>query len=235
MLKFFTRLEKTRNFVLLAFAVVMVLSLVLFYKPSDPAMGAGLIRSEESAAKVAGEYITVGEIARQKENYSRRAPGQAIPTKYLLNSLIGSRIARVEANRLGLRASDAEVAAAIRKQYKPTDGTPFNQAEYEANVTEQEGSVSAFEERVRDDLSAMKLRAFLTSGVTVSEEEVLEDFKRKNSKFDLSYVSVNGADLAQTITPTEQELRDYFEKNKAAYYINSPQKKIRYIFVNTAK
>ena len=235
MLKFFTRLEKTRNFVLLAFAVLMVLSLVLFYKPSDPALGAGLTRSEESAAKVAGEYITVGEIARQKENYSRRAPGQAIPTKYLLNSLIGSRIARVEANRLGLRASDAEVAAAIRKQYKPTDGTPFNQAEYEANVTEQEGSVSAFEERVRDDLSAMKLRAFLTSGVTISEEELLEDFKRKNSKFDLSYVSVNSADLAQTITPTEQELRDYFEKNKAAYYINSPQKKIRYIFVNTAK
>ena len=235
MLKFFNRLEKTRNFVLLAFAVLMVLSLVLFYKPADPTLGAGLIRSEETAAKVGGEYITVGEIARQKENFSRRAQGQSIPAKMLLNSVIGSRIARVEANRLGLRASDAEVAAAIRKQFKPTDGTAFNQAEYESNVTQQEGSVSAFEERVRDDLSAMKLRAFLTSGVTVSEEEVLEDFKRKNTKFDLSYVLVNSADLAQTITPTDQELRDYFEKNKAAYYINSPQKKIRYIFVNTAK
>ncbi|HTH36408.1 MAG TPA: SurA N-terminal domain-containing protein, partial [Pyrinomonadaceae bacterium] len=235
MLKFFNRLEKTRNFVLLAFSVLMVLSLVLFYKPSDPTLGATLARSEETAAKVSGEYITVGEIARQKESFSRRGQGQSIPARTIANSLIGSRIARVEANRLGLRASDAEVAAAIRKQFKPTDGKPFDRGEYEANVTEQEGSVSAFEERVRDDLSAMKLRAFLTSGVTISEEELLEDFKRKNTKFDLSYVSVNTADLAKTITPSDQELRDYFEKNKAAYHINDPQKKIKYIFVNTSK
>lgn len=235
MLKFFNRLEKTRNFVLLAFAVLMVLSLVLFYKPSDPALGAGLTRSEETAAKVSGEYITVGEIARQKENYSRQSRGPSIPAKTLVNSLIGARIARVESKRLGLRASDAEVAAAIRKQFKPTDGKPFDQAQYEANVAEQEGSVAAFEERVRDDLSAMKLRAFLTSGITISEEELLADFKRKNTKFDLSYVSVNTADLAAGITPSDQELKDYFEKNKAAYHIDTPQKKIRYVFVNTSK
>ena len=235
MLKFFNRLEKTRNFVLLAFAVLMVLSLVLFYKPSDPAIGAGLIRSEETAAKVAGEYITVGELARQKEGLGRSGRGSGISAKMILDSVIGTRIARVEANRLGLRASDAEVAAYIRKQYKPTDGKPFDQAAYEANAVEQEGSVAAFEERIRDGLSAQKLRAFLTSGVTVSEDELVDDFKRKNTKFDLSYVSVNTADLAQTITPTDQELRDYFEKNKATYYISSPQKKIKYIFVNTSK
>lgn len=235
MLKFFSRQEKTRNFVLLAFVILMVLSLVLFYKPSDQAMSAGLTRSEETAAKVAGEYVTVGEMARQKEYYARQSRGPAFPTKTLLSSLIGMRIARVESKRLGLRASDAEVAASIRKQFKPTDGKPFDQAQYEINVTEQDGSVAAFEERVRDDLSAMKLRAFLTSGITVSEEELVADYKKKNSKFDLSYVSVNSADLAKSITPSDQELRDYFEKNKATYYINSPQKKIRYIFVNTSK
>lgn len=235
MLKFFSRQEKTRNFVLLAFVVLMVLSLVLFYKPSDPALGAGLTRSEETAARVSGEYITVGEIARQKEALGRQGRGGAIPTRSILNSVIGRRIARVEANRLGLRASDAEIAALIRKQFKPAEGKPFDQADYEATAIDQAGSISAFEENIRDDLSAMKLRAFLTSGVTISEEELLNDFKRKNTKFDLSYVSVNTADVAQTITPTDAELRDYFEKNKAAYYISSPQKKIRYIFVNTSK
>ena len=74
-----------------------------------------------------------------------------------------------------------------------------------------------------------------TSGVTVSEEEVLNDFKRRNTKFDLSYVMVNPAELSQTIKPTDDELRQYFEQNKAAYYISVPQKKIRYIFINTAK
>ncbi|MCC6329629.1 MAG: SurA N-terminal domain-containing protein [Acidobacteria bacterium] len=235
MLKFFNRLEKTRNFVLLAFSVLMVLSLVMFYQPRDAALGAGLTRSEETAAKVAGQYITVGEIARQKENFSRGGRGGSIPARTILNSLIGSRIARAEADRLGLRASDAEVADYIRTQYKPTDGKPFDKAAYEANAIEQEGSVSAFEERIRDGLSAQKLRAFLTSGISVSEEELLEDFKRKNVKFELSYVSVNPADLAPSITPTDQELHDYFDKNKAAYYISSPQKKIKYIFINTSK
>ena len=35
MLKFFTRLEKTRNFVLLVFSILMVGSLVFFYTPAN--------------------------------------------------------------------------------------------------------------------------------------------------------------------------------------------------------
>jgi peptidyl-prolyl cis-trans isomerase D len=71
--------------------------------------------------------------------------------------------------------------------------------------------------------------------VTASEEEVLNDFKRKNTKFDLSYVPVNAADLAQGINPSEEELKNHFEQNKRTYYIGAPQKKIRYVFLNTAK
>ncbi|PYS98182.1 MAG: hypothetical protein DMF63_17345, partial [Acidobacteria bacterium] len=115
------------------------------------------------------------------------------------------------------------------------DGKPFDQKIYEQNVTQQSGSIAAFEAGVRDDISANKLRAFITSGVTISEEEVLKDYQRKNTKFDLNYVSISPADVAQTITPTDAELRDYFEKNKKAYYIGVPQKKIKYVFVNTEK
>lgn len=228
-------MEKTRNFVILAFSIFMVLSLVLFFKPNAAIIGTDLSHSNETAASVAGEEISVGELFRQKESYSRFSQGRPYPARLLLNGMIGSRITRVEAERLGLTASNAEVASAIREQFKSEDGKPFDQKLYEQNVTEQTGSISAYEEGVRDDISANKLRAFISSGVTVSEEEVLKDFQRKNTKFDLSYVSVNSTDLAKNITPTDQELKDYFEKNKQAYYISVPQKKIRYIFVNTAK
>ena len=40
----------------------------------------------------------------------------------VLDGLIGSRIGRIEAERLGLTATDAEVAAEIRKQNKSDDG-----------------------------------------------------------------------------------------------------------------
>lgn len=235
MLKFFNRLEKTRNFFILIFAVLMVTSLVFFYKPAGGGATANLSRSEEPAAKVSGDKITVGELYRQREAYSRYTGGRAYPASLVLDGLIGSRIGRIEAERLGLTATDAEVAQTIREQFRNPDGKPFDRARYEQIAIEQAGSVADFEQGIRDELSSTKLRAFLTSGLTVSEEELLTDFQKKNTKFDLNYVVVNAADLAKTITPSDQELRDYFEKNKASYYISVPQKKVRYIYVNTSK
>ncbi len=234
MLKFFTRLEKTRNFVLLVFAILMVGSLVFFYTPARNSTTANLAQSEETVASVSGHKITVGELVRQKENYSRFG-GSSFPTRTILDGLIGSRITRVEADRLGLTASDAEVAAEIREANKPLDGKPFDQAIYEQNVIENFGNIASYEQNVRDDLSGKKLDAYITSGVTVSEEEVLNDYQRKNAKFDVSYVTVNGTELSKKIVPTDAELREYFDKNKQAYYISVPQKKIKYVFVNTEK
>lgn len=233
MLKFFSRLEKTRNFVLLVFGILMVVSLVGFGITSvvttDPATNS-VSGTGETVAKVGSEKVTAGDLNSLKQGQFGR-----MPTKMLLNSLIGQRIQRIEAYRLGLRASDAEVASEIRKQLKKEDGTTLTQQEYEENVSGQYGTVAAFEQTVRDQLSSEKLQAFLTSGVSVSDEEVLKDYQRKNTKFDVNYVSVNAAELSQAIKPTDEELKEYFEKNKATYYIGSPQKKIKYVFLNTAK
>ena len=233
MLKFFSRMERTRNFVLILFAVIMVISLIVFYAPAPNDAQGNLARDETAVAKVGSEQISVSELVMQKENISRM--GRELPAKSLVDGMIRERLVRNESNRLGMVSSDAEVAAYIRQQNKSTDGKPFNQKIYEQNVTEQFGSVNAFEQSVRDQLSANKLQAFLTSGVTVSEEEVLNDYKRKNTKSDLTYVPISGADLAQTIKPSDEELKNYFEQNKQAYFIKEPQKKIRYIFLDTTK
>lgn len=235
MLKFFSRLEKTRNFFILGIAVLMVASLVFFFAPTQNTMTANLANSEEAAAKVSGSKITLGELYRQRERYSRYSQGRPYPGNLLIKGLVDSRILRVEAERLGLTASNAELVVALREQLKNPDGTPIEQKRYEQLAIEQAGSIAAYEQGLRDDLSANKLRAFITSGVTVSEAEVLEDFQRKNTKLDLSYVAVSASELSKAITPTDAELRDYFEKNKASYYINEPQKKIKYVFVNTTK
>jgi len=233
MLKFFSRMERTRNFVLLVFAILMVVSLIFFYAPTRGDVAGNLTRNEETVAKVGSEQVTVADVALQQE--TMRQNRQPVPSKTMLNQIIGQRLIRIEANRLGLGTSDTEVASFIRQQFKTPDAKPFDQKRYEQNVTDQYGSVQNFEQSVRDQLSAQKLDAFLTSGVTVSEEEVLGDFRRKNTKFDLSYVPVTSADLAQTIKPTDEELKSYFEQNKKNYYISVPQKKIRYIFLNTSK
>ncbi|MGI8811328.1 MAG: peptidyl-prolyl cis-trans isomerase [Pyrinomonadaceae bacterium] len=235
MLKFFSRLEKTRNFFILIFAIIMVASLVLFYSPTRGGLAVSPARSEELVANVNGEKISLGELYRQRERYSQYTQGRAYPANLVLRGLIDSRVTRLEAQRLGLTASNAEVAAALREQLKNPDGTVVDQARYEQYAIDQAGSVPAYEQQLRDSLSGDKLRAFITSGVTVSEADVLNDFQRKNTKFDLTYVAVTGDELSKAITPTDAELHDYFEKNKASYYISEPQKKIKYLFVNTAK
>ena len=235
MLKFFSRLERTRNFVLLIFAVLMAASLVLFYAPSRQGIQTNLSASSETAAKVGSEVITVGEIVTQKENLGRLYGGRSIPAKLLIDGLVRERIVRSEVARLGLTATDAEVAAQILESNKPQDGKPFDQKVYEQNVTEQFGSVKAYEQAVRDQIGAQKLEAYITSGVSVSENEIMDDYKRRNTKFDLSFVTVNAAELAKTLKPSDEELKAYFEANKKNYYIGIPQKKIRYIFINTSK
>lgn len=235
MIKFFSRLEKTRNLIIIIFGVVLVLSMIFFGVSvlelrSTPVNA----RSTETAAKVGSEYVTVGDLVRQKELFSIFG-AQPPATSFLLDTLIRERIIRQEARRFNLIASDAEVADEIKKRNTPEDGKPFDIKRYEQNVIERYGSIRAYEESVRDELSARKLEAFITAGVTVSEQEVIEDFRRRNTKFDLRYVAVNTDELSKTITPTEEELRQYYEKNKASYYIEQPQKKIRYIFVNTSK
>ncbi len=237
MLKFFSRLERTRNLIIFLIALLMVAGLIFggaaLSGMRSAGEGANLTHDDETVAKVGGERVTVADLAIQKENASQF--GRGLPGKFLLDGMIRERIVRGEANRLGLTATDAEVADNIRRQFKATNSETFNQTNYEQRVTEQFGNVANFEQAVRDQLSGQKLEAFITSGVTVSEEEVLDDYRRKNTKFDLSYVPVSSTDLAQTIKPSDDELKSYFERSKASYHIDVPQKKIRYIFLNTSK
>jgi peptidyl-prolyl cis-trans isomerase D len=235
MLKFFTRLEKTRNFLLILVAVVMVLSMVLVGTQLRSDNSITNSASSESAAKVGSEYITAGEIITQKQNLAQIYGGRSLPAKLLVDGMVRERLVRLEAARLGLTATDAEVAQEIRQRNQPQDGKPFDLKIYEQNVTEQFGSVRAYEQTVRDSLSAQKLEAFVSSGVSVPEEEILKDYQRRQTKFDLSFVSVNAAELAKNLKPTDAELTAYFEANKKNYYIGVPQKKIRYLFINTTK
>ena len=229
MITLFKRLERTRNFIILIFAIVMVVSLIVAGALFDSPVS-DLTNSNAVLAKVGAERITVGEVARLQAGQ-----GRAIPAKFILESLISQRVIRAEAKRLGLWPSDAEVASEIRRLIRRPDGTVPDKETYQRIAVEQSGTVAAFEDAIRESIARRKLEALVTAGVTVSEDEILDDYKRKNTKFDVAYVSINAEELAKTLKPSEDEIAAYFQKNKSIYFISSPQKKIRYIFTNTAK
>ncbi|HWT02440.1 MAG TPA: peptidyl-prolyl cis-trans isomerase [Pyrinomonadaceae bacterium] len=226
MLKFLSRMERTRSLIIVGFAILMAVSLVVFYAPTRNS-AAPSATNTEVLATVGDDEITVGDLVQQVGDPS--VLNRSI-TEMLLNQLVRQRVMVQEAKRLGLTASDEEVAAMIREQNKDASGkVDVNQ--YMKRV----GDVARFEGRIRDSIMVDKLRALVTAGVNVSEEEVQRDYQRRSTTFDLVYVPVMAEKLADKINPSDQELRDYYEQHKADYLIKVPQKKVRYLFVATAK
>lgn len=239
MLKQFSRLEKTRNFIIIAFAFLIGGGLVVFYVPRGATTGAPIANSEV-LARVGSDEITVGELETLKQQYAQMFGGQINMAalggdRRFLDGLIRDRIIAQEAARLGLAASDAEVADAIRKRFSDATGKFIGLDKYKEAVMARYGSIERFEQQVRDQVASQKLQAFVTAGVTVSEAEVQEQFRRKNSFFNVTYVPVTTAKLAEKIQPSDQDLQSYYEQHKTDYRFLEPQKKIRYLYIEQAK
>ncbi len=239
MLKFFSRMERTRGLIIVVFAIMMAVSLVIFYAPNRNA-SATPANNNEVLATVDGEDVTVGDMQTLKDSYMQMFGGQISLAqlggdKRFLDGLIRDRVIAQEAARLGLAASDGEVADKIRKEFRDASGKFVGFDRYKESVVSRYGSIERFERQIRDQIAAEKLEAFVTAGVRVSEDEVQDDFKRKNSSFQLVYVPVTADKLAQKIQPSDEELRAYFDQHKTDYRILEPQKKIRYLFIDQAR
>ncbi|MDQ5845289.1 MAG: SurA N-terminal domain-containing protein [Acidobacteriota bacterium] len=239
MLKQLGRLERTRSIIIIGFAVLMAVSLIVFYAPGRT----GNVEASKNTAviaKVGSDEITVAQLAQLRDNYlqmfgGRISMAQLGGNKRFLEGLIRDRVIAQEAERLGLAASDAEVADKIRKQFTDASGQFVGLDRYKESVTARYGSIEEFERNIRDEIAREKLRAFVTSSVIVSDDEVQAEYERKNTSFDINYTVITADKLAEKIQPSDEELKNYYEQNKTQYRYHEPQKKIRYVYLDQAK
>jgi peptidyl-prolyl cis-trans isomerase D len=238
MLKQLGRLERTRNIVILGFAILMAVSLVFFYAPGRSANTIDPMRNTEVVAKVGSENITVAELARSREAMIQRyGPNIASlgGSKIFLNNLIKSRVVLQEAERLGLSASDGELRERLLKQFTDASGQFVGYDRYKESIVARYGDVESYEQETRGLIASEKLEAFITASVNVSDDEVREEYKRRNTAFDVNYISVSADKLAEKIQPSDEELRTYFESHKNEYRFDEPQKKVRYVYIDQEK
>ncbi len=239
MLKQLSRLERTRSIVIIGFVVLMAVSLVFFYAPGRNS-SVEPTTSTQVVAEVGSDEVTVGDLSRATANFQQMYGGQISlaqlgGSKRFLDGLISDRVVAQEAARLGLSASDGEVADRIRKQFADASGQFVGMERYKESVTARYGDMETFEQDVRNDIAREKLRAFVTASVRVSDEEVQSDFQRQNTSFDLSYAVITPDKLAEKIQPSDDELKSHYEQRKTDFRILEPQKKVRYIFIDQAK
>jgi len=248
MLKQLSKLERTRNVLILGFVALMAVSLVLFFRPNSGTTRLEPTKSSTVLAVVGGEDITVGEFATHKLNLQARysqfgaqfsLERMGYTDSRILDELIMARVIAQEAKRLGLGASESEIKDRIANMFRDPAGKfllvdasgKFDMSKYQERV----GDIPTFERGIAQDIAREKLEALVTAGITVSEDEVKEDYRKKNTSLDLTYVAVSASKLAEKITPTDDEMKAYFDKHKGDFYIGEPQKKIRYIFINQDK
>jgi peptidyl-prolyl cis-trans isomerase D len=244
MLKLFSRLEKGRSAIIILFAALLVVGLVVagVYNRSSVAT-ANPFKNREVMASVRGDDVTVADFTVRKkarEAEFSRFGGQislatlGITGERLLDELVNSRIVVQEAERLNLKPSEEEVRDEIKRQSGAATGG-FDFKVYRENVTRSYGSIALFEETIRDVVAGRKLRAYVTAGVQVSEDEVRNNYLRDNTEFGVVYVPVTAAEVAKRINPSDEELGRYFQEHQTDYRFLEPQKKVRYLFVDTNK
>lgn len=216
----------------------MAVSLIVFYAPGRTASNIDPTKNTEAVAKVGSDHITVAELARRRESLMQ-AYGPQIASlggsRMFLDGLIKGRIIVQEAERLGLGASDGELRERLVKQFTDASGQFVGYDRYKESVVARYGDVETYEKEMRNAIAQEKLRAFVTASINVSDDEVREEYKRRNTSFDVNYISLTPDKLADKIQPSDEELRQYYESHKTDYRYLEPQRKVRYVFINIEK
>jgi peptidyl-prolyl cis-trans isomerase D len=177
-------------------------------------------------AQVGEQTITTADVQAQLTRISRNGqiPPSILPlyAKQTLDQLVFERSLELEAERLGLRVTDEEHASFLRKMI-PTayaGDTFIGMDKYSTEVqTRFQMTVPEFETEVKKELLQQKFQQLVTDGITVTEDEVREEYLRGNDKIKIDYVIVKPDDLQSKVEASDAELAAYFEKNKGRYVV----------------
>ena len=240
MLDFMRRQRSALKWVWVILIFIFSVTLVTLYIPFGDLPNVSITND---VASVGNDSISAREFQTAYRNYIDRMRGQLTPEMLrafrfehqIMDALVMRHVMTEQARRLGLNASVADIEQRILENPAFREAGNFiGRARYQAILAQNNLTIEEFESGVRDDIMTDKLKSFVTAGVTVSDKEVETEYKRRNEKAKLDYFVIDPPKLDDKVTLTDQDKRDYYEKNKAKYSV--PEKRqARYIFVETVK
>jgi peptidyl-prolyl cis-trans isomerase D len=200
-------------------------------------------------ASIGDQTVTVPEVQREakamiRQQFPKGGPQASMLLPYFASQaaeqLINEKALVAEAHRMGLRVSDDELRDELQHGQLGSmlfpDGKFVGQEEYENFVQRNDLTVPQFEGLEKDFILVRKLRALVSSSAFVGDTEVRDEFNRRNTKVKFEYAVITQADILKGLHPTDEELKAFYERNKATYNNSIPEKRqIKYIVVDSAK
>ncbi len=247
MLRFFARLERSRNFLLLAFCAVLLVGLVFFFIPNDPASpGMGFARSSDDdavIAKVGSQEITLKEFRASLQGLlSTLGRGNSLPLsvakgmgydKQALDQLISSRLVLDQAEQFNLTGTDREVGDTVKRNFVNEQGVWVGKEQYLKQIKLNGWDVEQYEINIRNEITGRKIRDYLVSAEQVSDREVEEKYKKDTTNVEVVYAILDLEKIRSNWTPSEQELRAYYDAHKDDFKAREPTRKVDYLFIPT--
>jgi peptidyl-prolyl cis-trans isomerase D len=250
MLRFFSKFQRSRNAVLFLFSMLLLVGLVVFYIPNTPLTGdqrfAASGDDDQVVVKVGSQEIKLKEFRNMMTAVGQQytgGRGTQLPFATLkalgvdtqsLDNLIANRLALDIGGDLNLAGTDREVSEQVVRTFiNPETNQFLGKEEYLRRLALMGTNVNEYEQSLRDNLTATKVRSYLISGEQVSDKEIEESYKKDNTKVDVVYAIVDRDKVKDTFKPSDEELKAYYEAHKAEFKADEPTRKVEYIFIST--
>lgn len=200
-------------------------------------------------ATVSGEDIHTTDVERQarqmvQQQFPRGGPQANSLMPYFAqraaDMLISQKVLVVEAERMGLKATDDDLRQYLQQgQLGATlfpGGKFVGQQEYEDFAQRIGYTVPQLEELVKQEILINKLRDLVSSSASVTDAEVRKQFEKQNTKVKFDYAVIKKDDILKSIHPAEAELKAYYDRNKNTYVNSIPEKRqLKYVVIDNAK
>jgi len=125
-----------------------------------------------------------------------------------------------EAQKRKIRISDDDVVNTVEKLGYFQENGQFQSRLYERIVRYVfQCTPRDFEESVRESMMFTKLFEQETASVTLPEEEVRNEYKKKNEKVKVDYVVLNPEDYTTEVTFNDMEAMAYYEEHKGNFFV----------------
>jgi peptidyl-prolyl cis-trans isomerase D len=131
--------------------------------------------------------------------------------------MIAERAVAYQASKMGFSISEEELGNALRSMLGNILQGGFDKERYTAFLAQQNMTVADFEGNVRKQMLLTKLRNIVLEGVVVTPDEIEAEYRRRNEKVKLDYISFNTENLKKQVTVAPEDLEKFFNANKAAF------------------
>ncbi len=193
-----------------------------------------ILSSGDSISQTRVQQVAENELRQRGPQYAGNPMIVQYFEQQVGQELVQQQVLLQEAHKLGVYATDDDVRQYLRTgptgQVLYPNGTFIGPDAYRQLIDDRlHISVDDFENQIKDEITVRRLQALITAGVTVSDQEVHDLYRKANIKIKFDYAVISADDLRKTINPSDSELEAFFKNNAKQYAQAVPEeRKITY-------